>query len=184
MSRWSATPWPRRPPRHSRLSARWSARSPSIRRIAQPPVAPPPVPAAPPRRPNPLEQPLAPGVLMLMEVAVIAPVVSADPRAWTHLPTARSVAAAAAVWVKVVELLTATVRGVTALVVGLGAWPSMAEPLTEVTLPVAPPNPPGRPPPPLAGRDGGVPDPPPAPPPPPNPPPPPPNPPAHVPLVG
>jgi hypothetical protein len=123
-------------------------------------------------------------VLILIEVAVIAPVVSADPRAWTHLPTTRSVAAAASVWVKVVELLTSTVRVVTALVVGLVALTTMVEPLTEVTLPVAPPNPPGRPPPPLAGRDGGVPDPPPAPPPPPNPPPPPPNPPAQVPLVG
>jgi hypothetical protein len=125
---------------------------------------------------------------MLIEVAVIAPVVSADPRAWTHLPTARSVAAAASVWVKVVVLLTSTLRVVTALVVGLVELTTMVEPLTEVTLPDAPPNPPGRPLPPLAGRDGGVPDPPPVPPPPPPPPPnlppPPPNPPAQVPLVG
>jgi hypothetical protein len=119
---------------------------------------------------------------MLIEVAVIAPVVSADPRAWTHLPTARSAAAAASVWVKVVAVLTSTVRVVTALVVGLVELTTMVEPLTEVTLPDAPPNPPGRPPPPLAGRDGGVPDP--LPPPPPILPPPPPNPPAQVPLVG
>ena len=127
---------------------------------------------------------MAPGVLILIEVAVMAPVVSADPRAWTHLPTARSVAAAASVWVKVVMLLTSTVREVTALVVGLVELTTMVEPLTEVTLPDAPPKPPGRPPPPLAGRDGGVPVPPPVPPPPPNLPPPPPSPAAQVPLVG
>jgi hypothetical protein len=122
---------------------------------------------------------------MLIEVAVIAPVVSADPRAWTHLPTAKSVAAAASVWVKVVVLLTSTVRVVTALVVGLVESTTMDEPLTEVTVPDAPPpNPPGRPPPPLAGRDGGVPVPPLVPAPPPNRPPPPPKPPAQVPLVG
>jgi hypothetical protein len=125
---------------------------------------------------------------MLIEVAVMAPVLSAEPRAWTHLPTARSVAAAATVWVKVVEPPTSTVLVVTAWVVGLVELTMMVEPLTEVTLPDAPPKPPARPAP--AGRlppPGGEPVPPPPPPPKPPPPPappPPPNPPEQVPLVG
>ena len=126
---------------------------------------------------------------MVIEVAVTAPVSSAAPMAWTHLPMARSVAAAKVVCVYVVVPLTSTVLVVVALVVGLVALTTIVEPLTEVTLPDAPPNPPARPAPvrvgalPLPGGDAGVPDPPLAPP-LNRPPPPPPNPPVQVPLVG
>jgi hypothetical protein len=72
----------------------------------------------------------------------------------------------------------------------LVALTTIVEPLTEVTMPDAPPNPPARPAPvrvgalPLPGGDAGVPDPPLAPPLNRPPPPPPPNPPVQVPLVG
>src|ERR1700676_3016403 len=67
------------------------------------PPAPPGPPGVPPNRPNPVVHPLAPGVEMVIELAVTAPVVSAVPTSLAHFRTARSVEAADWRSVKAVE---------------------------------------------------------------------------------
>jgi hypothetical protein len=100
----------------------------------------------------PLEQPEAPGVEMVIEVAAMAPVLSAVPLARAHLPTARSVGVAVPVVEKVVVEVKVTVTLDVALVEGLSSLTVTVEPLTAVTDPDAaandplpnlePPNPP------------------------------------------
>jgi hypothetical protein len=84
--------------------------------------------------------PLAPGVEMVIERAVTAPVVSAVPTALAHLPTARSVAAADWRSVKAVEEVRVTTTLETFLVVGLVSLRVTVDPLTAVTGPDAAPN--------------------------------------------
>jgi hypothetical protein len=130
-------------------------------------------------------QPLAPAVERVIDVAAIAPVLSAVPLARAHLPTARSVGDAVPVVEKMVVAVRVTTALVLVLVVGLVSLTVTVEPLTAVTDPEAaanepPPNPPAP-----AGREpdpgvnecvpppGGVP-----------PPVRPPNPPVHAPATG
>ena len=51
------------------------------------PPAPPVPPPLPPKPPKPALQPVGPGVLIMMEFAVIAPALLAWPMAVAHLPT-------------------------------------------------------------------------------------------------
>jgi hypothetical protein len=85
-------------------------------------------------------QPLAPGVEMVIDRAVTAPVLSAAPTADAHLPTARSVEAAASRSVKVVDEVRVTTTLVVFLVVGLVSLTVTVDPLTAVTDPEAAPN--------------------------------------------
>jgi hypothetical protein len=146
-------------------------------------------------------QPFGPGVEMLIELAVTAPVESAGPTAVAHLPTTRSLDEAVVRWVKVVDEVRVTTTLEVVDVLGFFSLTVTVEPVTPVTWPDAAPKfpPANRPPP-----DGRVPEPPPpsgpAPsgPAPPGPPPPgppvppcgepplpaPPNPPVHEPDVG
>jgi hypothetical protein len=114
-------------------------------RPGQAPVAGPAAgPADPPgKRPRPLAQPLAPGVEMVIDCALTAPVVPAGPTALAHLPTTRSEAEADVRWVKVVEEVRVTATLVVALVVGLVSLTVAVDPLTAVTRPDATPNWPG-----------------------------------------
>ena len=77
---------------------------------------------------------------MVIDCAVMAPVVSALPLARAHLPTARSVEDAVPVVVKVVVDVRVTATLDAALVVGLVSLMVTAEPLTAVTSPDAAPN--------------------------------------------
>jgi hypothetical protein len=69
--------------------------------------------------------------------AVTAPVLLVVPVAWTHLPTARSLAAAVSVWVYVVDDVSVTVDVVVALVRGLVPCTVTVSPDTAVTFPNA-----------------------------------------------
>jgi hypothetical protein len=80
------------------------------------------------------------GEEMAIEVAVIAPVLLAEPRAVAHLPTARSAEVAVVRWVKVVEDVSVTATVEVALVCGLVSLTSTVEPDTDVTDPLAAPN--------------------------------------------
>ena len=74
----------------------------------------------PPRKPpKPAVHPLAPGVEMVIDVAVTAPVESAVPKALAHFPTARSVAAAVCRSVNVVAAVRVTTTVDAFLVAGL-----------------------------------------------------------------
>jgi hypothetical protein len=75
-----------------------------------------------------------------IEVAVIAPVVLAEPRAVAHWPTARLDEEAVVRWVKVVDELRVTATVDVALVRGLVSLTWTVEPDTEATDPVAAPN--------------------------------------------
>jgi hypothetical protein len=77
---------------------------------------------------------------MVIDCAVMAPVVSALPLERAHLPTARSVEDAVPVVVKVVVDVRVTATLDAALVVGLVSLMVTAEPLTAVTTPDAAPN--------------------------------------------
>ena len=84
---------------------------------------------------------------MVIDVAAIAPVLSAVPLARAHLPTARSVGVAVPVVVKVVVEVRVTTTDDVAWVDGLVSLTVTADPSTAVTDPVAaanepPPNPP------------------------------------------
>jgi len=135
---------------------------------------------------------LAPGVEMTIDLAVTEPVVPAAPMALAHLPTARSVDAAVVRSVNVVEEVRVTTTLDVALVLGLVSLSVTVDPLTALTEPLAPPNPPDPPrkePPPGRVPDvspGGLPPvrPPNPPPPLPAPAPPAPKPPVQVPEVG
>jgi hypothetical protein len=95
---------------------------------------------------------------MVIDVAVIAPVLLAAPLARAHLPTARSVDDAVPVVVKVVVGVRVTTTLEVLLVVGLVSLMVTAVPFTAVTDPDAAPNEPPPNPPAPAGRDpeGGV----------------------------
>ena len=90
---------------------------------------------------------------MVIDVAVIAPVLLAAPLARAHLPTARSVDDAVPVVVKVVVGVRVTTTLDVALVVGLVSLTVTAVPLTAVTSPEAAPNEPPPNPPAPAGRE-------------------------------
>jgi hypothetical protein len=77
---------------------------------------------------------------MVIDRAVTAPVLSAEPTAEAHLPTARSVEAAACRSVKVVEEVRVTTTLVVFLVVGFFSVTVTVDPLTAVTGPEAAPN--------------------------------------------
>jgi hypothetical protein len=112
---------------------------------------------------------LAPGVEIVIVCAVTAPVLSAVPTAWAHLPTARSEGVAEVRSVKVVLEVRVTTTLVVCLVVGFDSLMVTVEPPAAVTRPDAAANWPGWPPPfgrcpdPLPGNPpaGGVPPPPP-----------------------
>jgi hypothetical protein len=125
---------------------------------------------------------------MLIDVAVMAPVVLAEPTLRTHFPTARSVAAADSWILTLTDGLAVTVTLLVVWVRGLVSWTVMVEPLIDVTVPNAalspakrprnPPEPdlpddppalPGVPPPEPNPPGGRPPDPPKPPPPPPGP---------------
>ena len=89
---------------------------------------------------NPCVQPLAPGLEMVIDRAVTAPVELADPMAMAHLPTAKSVADADVRWVNVVADASVTTTLEDTLVEGLVSLTVTFEPLTEVTEPDATPN--------------------------------------------
>ena len=104
------------------------------------------MPPLPPKPPKPALQPVGPAVLMVMDFAVIAPVLLAEPIAVAHLPTTAAALVAPTVWVTVAEA-----GRVTVMVLALGAvvepvWRAplrrtpltrTVEPDTEVTVPVA-----------------------------------------------
>src|SRR5450631_1365353 len=93
-----------------------------------------------------MRQPLGPGVLMVIVLAVMVPVLSAGPMALAHWPTT-----AAALVAGTVSVIVAEVPRVTVMVVGLGGvldpaalGPLRSTPLTrivepdiELTVPVA-----------------------------------------------
>jgi hypothetical protein len=89
-------------------------------------------------------QPLAPGVLMAMVLAVMAPVLLAVPTLRTHLPTARFDELADCSIVTVVDAVVVTVTELVALVRGLVSCTAMVDPLTDVTVPKAKLNPPAK----------------------------------------
>jgi hypothetical protein len=89
-------------------------------------------------------QPFAPGVLMAMVRAVMAPVLLAVPTLRTHLPTARSDGLADCSIVTVVDAVVVTVTELVALVRGLVSCTAMVDPLTDVTVPKAKLNPPAK----------------------------------------
>lgn len=127
---------------------------------------------------------------MLIERAVIAPVVPAWPTAVAHWPTARAAEVAVVRCVKVVEEVSVTTTLEVFFVWGLVSLTVTTDPLTAVTAPDAAPKParPAK----LRAPAGRSPEPPPGNPPPPpappaprpNPPAPPPNPPVQAPDVG
>ena len=94
-----------------------------------------PVPAlAPPNAPrNPPTHPFGPGELIEIDRAVTAPVLSAGPIAWTHLPTARSDGEAGSSTSNVVDAVVVTVTWAVAEVRGSVAVTVMTSPLTEAT---------------------------------------------------
>lgn len=75
-----------------------------------------------------------------IELAVIAPVVLAEPKAVAHWPTVRLADEAVVRWVKVVDDVRVTATVDVALVRGLVSLTSTVEPDTEATDPVAAPN--------------------------------------------
>jgi hypothetical protein len=101
----------------------------------------------PPGRPKPLEHPVDEAADRLIEVAVTAPVLSAEPTARAHLPTARSAEVAVALTVNVVAEVRVTTTLEVALVVGSVSLTVTVEPSTAVTRPEAAPKdpPPGAP---------------------------------------
>jgi hypothetical protein len=104
-----------------------------------------PVPR-PPKPPKPVLQPLGPGLLMVMDFAVMVPVLLAGPMARAHWPTTAAALVAGTVWVTVAEEPRVMV-----MVLGLAGAPEPAalgplrstplrrivEPDTELTVPVA-----------------------------------------------
>ena len=89
--------------------------------------------------------PLAPGVEITIDRAVTAPVELAEPMALAHFPTARSEDDAVVRSVNVVEAVSVTVTLDVFLVAGSVSSTVTVDPLTAVTVPEAPPNPPARP---------------------------------------
>ena len=80
-----------------------------------PPVLPVPVPPAPlPLNlpPKPLRQPLGPGLLTVMDFALMVAVLLALPKALAHWPTTAAALVAGTVWVTVVEAPRVTVMAV------------------------------------------------------------------------
>jgi hypothetical protein len=59
--------------------------------------------------PKPVRQPLAPGLLIVMDFAVIAPMLLAGPTALAHWPTTAAALVAGTVWVTVAETGRVTV---------------------------------------------------------------------------
>jgi hypothetical protein len=77
---------------------------------------------------------------MVIDLAVIAPVVLDVPNAWAHLPTAKSDDAAVARSVNVVEEVKVMTTLETALVAGFVSLTVAVVPVTEATWPEAAPN--------------------------------------------
>ena len=96
----------------------------------------------PPRPPNPVTQPFGPGWLILMLRAATAPMLFAVPTAVMHWPTLSADGPAVTVLRYLVAAVVVTVTLV--VVPAAGFLPCTTKPLadTEVTLPLAPPNPP------------------------------------------
>jgi hypothetical protein len=82
-----------------------------------------------------VHEPLTDG-LMPMRSALIVPVWSADPVAWTHTPTFRSAGLAATASVYVVALSTSTVSVTVAPLCRSSVLTSMVGPVTDVTVPL------------------------------------------------
>jgi len=84
-----------------------------------------------PLPPKPVRQPLGPGVLIVMDFAVMAPVLSAGPMALAHWPTTAAALVAGTVWVTVAEA-----GRVTVMVLGLAgvAEPPAPAPLRRMPL--------------------------------------------------
>jgi hypothetical protein len=83
---------------------------------------------------------LAPGVEIVIDLAVMAPVELAVPIAWAHLPTSRSDEAAVVRSVNVVDEVKVMTMLEDALVVGLVSLTVAVVPVTEETRPEAAPN--------------------------------------------
>ena len=111
-----------------------------------------------PRRPNPVVQPWAPGVLNAIAVAATAPVVSAVPVTEAHSPTWMALESVGPDWLYTVSAVTVTVTcaGVEPAALEVSAAPpfgratgviTMDPDPAEVTVPIAtrPPKPPARP---------------------------------------
>jgi len=99
-----------------------------------------------PLPPRPARQPLAPGALMVMDCAAMAPTLLAGPMALAHWPTAAAALVAGTVWVTAAEALMVTVMvlGLAGVVEPVALWPlrrtpltRIVEPVTELTVPVA-----------------------------------------------
>ena len=99
-----------------------------------------------PLPPRPARQPLAPGALMVMDCAVMAPTLLAGPMALAHWPTTAAALVAGTVWVTAAEALMVTVMvlGLAGVVEPVALWPlrrtpltRIVEPVTELTVPVA-----------------------------------------------
>src|ERR1035437_2473054 len=105
-----------------------------------------PAPAPVPLPPKPALQPVGPGLLMVMDFAVMVPVLSAGAMGLAHWPTPAAALGAGTVWVTAaVELrVTVMVLGLAGVVDPVAPGPlrrtpvtRIVEPDTELTVPVA-----------------------------------------------